>query len=142
MLVNAPSWAVVGANFDQAVRNGQLDERTAMQIGNRIEGAMHLEDVGANPRAIQARLESAARMVPDSAPYLQRALEEFADNAWLTRQQQRLSRASRTSHPSGVPASWTSGSRISGSSRSGPDRSPTPCGCSSTMTRRAPGRRR
>ena len=78
MLVNAPSWAVVGANFDQAVRNGDLDERTAMQIGNRIEGAMHLEDVGANPRAIQARLESAARMVPDSADYLQRALEEFA----------------------------------------------------------------
>ena len=78
MLVNAPSWAVVGANFDQAVRNGDLDERTAMQIGNRIEGAMHLDDAGANSRAIQARLESAARMVPDSAEYLQRALEEFA----------------------------------------------------------------
>jgi hypothetical protein len=78
MLVNAPSWAVVGANFDQAVRNGDIDERTAMQIGNRIEGAMHLEDAGANPRAIQARLESAARMVPDSAEDLQRALEEFA----------------------------------------------------------------
>ncbi len=73
-----PSWAVVGANFDQAVRNGQLDARTARQIGNRIESAMHLEDVGANSRAIQARLEQAARMVPDSAPLLQQALEEFA----------------------------------------------------------------
>ena len=73
-----PSWSVVGANFDQAVRNGLLDERTARQIGNRIAGAMHLEDVGANPRAIQARLESAAGMVPDSAEALQIALEEFA----------------------------------------------------------------
>ena len=73
MLVNAPSWAVVGANFDQAVRNGDLDERTAMQIGNRIEGAMHLEDVGANPRAIQARLESSHAWCPTVPSMLQRA---------------------------------------------------------------------
>ena len=70
---------MVRSYVDQAVRNGDLDERTAMQIGNRIEGAMHLEDAGADPRAIQARLESAARMVPDDAEYLQRALEEFAE---------------------------------------------------------------
>ena len=72
-----PSWSVVGANFDQAVRNGQLDARTARQIGNRIESAMHLEDAGANARAIQLRLEQVLSMVPDRAEKLQDALEEF-----------------------------------------------------------------
>ena len=74
-----PSFAVVGSYFDQAVRAGQIDERTAMQIRNRIEGAMHLEDVGANPRSIQARVEQIARMVPASATALQQALQDLLD---------------------------------------------------------------
>ncbi len=50
-----------------------------MQIGNRIEGAMQLEDAGADPRAIQARVEQLARMVPDSAPLLQDAIQDLLD---------------------------------------------------------------
>ena len=74
-----PSFAVVGrllrpGRAQRAARRAHGDVRSA----TASRGAMHLEDVGANPRAIQARLEQAARMVPDSADYLQRALEEFA----------------------------------------------------------------
>ena len=76
----APSFAVVGAYFDQAVRNGLLDDRTARQVGNRLDGARHLYDVGANDRAIQVRLEQAAGMLPDDddATALRDAILELA----------------------------------------------------------------
>jgi hypothetical protein len=74
----APSFAVVGAYYDQAVRGGQLTGNTARQVAQSIDQAKKLSTaVPANNRAIVAQLDNAIRRVGDSAPALSAALQDL-----------------------------------------------------------------
>jgi len=74
-----PSFAVVRSHFDQAVRNGLLDDKTARKVAQFIDKAEKLDTGPASKRAVIAQLTNAARQSGDSAPALTAALLEFAD---------------------------------------------------------------
>jgi hypothetical protein len=72
-----PSFAVVGAHFDQAVRNGAIDDETAAQVAKHVEKAKKLATSPASDGAVVAQLENAARKAGD-ADALRDALLELA----------------------------------------------------------------
>ena len=76
----APSFAVVGAYYDQAVRGALLTGNTARQVAQSIDQAKKLStEVSANDRAVAAQLDAAIRRAGDSAPALTAALEDLRD---------------------------------------------------------------
>ena len=74
-----PSFSVVGAYYDQAVRSGALDGARARQVGKTIELALKQYDRG-NDRAAQAHLRQAIARVGDAAPELTQALQDLYDS--------------------------------------------------------------
>jgi hypothetical protein len=77
-LLWAPSFAVVGAHFDQAVRGELLVGNTARQVGNSIDQAERLSNGPASNRAVLAHLNNAIRRVGGNAPALTVALQDLA----------------------------------------------------------------
>jgi hypothetical protein len=65
-LVAAPSFAVVRASFDQAVRIDALDDMTADKVTKSVDKAEKLVNRGENASAVDL-LETAARQLDDSA---------------------------------------------------------------------------
>ena len=76
-IVWAPSFNVVGAYFDQAVRSRAISGRTADRIDNDIDRAKKLVKKGDNERAAE-RLENAAERVGDDDSALAIALRDLA----------------------------------------------------------------
>jgi hypothetical protein len=72
-----PSFAVVGAHFDQAVRADALDAKTADKVAKDVDKAEKLEDKG-NHNAAAVHLENAARRIGDETA-LTDALHDLAD---------------------------------------------------------------
>jgi hypothetical protein len=71
-----PSFEVVGAYFDQAVRAGELDRRTEAKVSRHLDQAEKQADKG-NHRAAIAQLDNASRQL-DASP-LKDAIEDLAD---------------------------------------------------------------
>jgi hypothetical protein len=74
-----PSFAVVRSHYDQAVRNGVLDDKTAGKIAQFIDKAEKLDNGNASKQAVIAQLENAAARSGDTAPALTAALLDLAD---------------------------------------------------------------
>jgi hypothetical protein len=74
----APSFAVVGAHFDQAVRGDVIDDATAAEVGKHVDKAEKLAASPAAGRAVVAQLENAARKA-GAADALRDALLDLAD---------------------------------------------------------------
>jgi len=72
-----PSFAVVGAHFDQAVRADDLDAKTADKVAKDVDKAEKLADKG-NDNAAAVHLENAARRIGDETA-LTEALHDLAD---------------------------------------------------------------
>jgi hypothetical protein len=73
-----PSFAVVRAHFDQAVRNDVINAKTADQVAKHVDKAEKLADGPAADRAVVAQLENAARKA-GPADALRDALLDLAD---------------------------------------------------------------
>ncbi len=80
MIVLDPSFRVVGAYFDQAVRAGDLDAKTAGKINHDIDKAEKLAAQGAPVDSVIDHLENAARRTGGQAPALVEALAELAES--------------------------------------------------------------
>jgi hypothetical protein len=78
-IVWTPSFAVVRAYYDQAIRAGHLSGNTARQVTQSIDQAEKLSENPASDRAVVAQLENAKRRVGNSAPDLSDALGALAD---------------------------------------------------------------
>ena len=76
-IVWEPSFTVVGAHYDQAVRNGDLSSKLANKIAKDITQAKKQEAKG-NDTAAAASLERAARRIGADTP-LRQALLDYAD---------------------------------------------------------------
>jgi hypothetical protein len=74
-----PSFAVVGAHFDQAVRARVLRKGTAVAVGVLIETAEHLHGK-VHDKVVRALLEAARLKVVRDAPALAQALRDLANS--------------------------------------------------------------
>jgi hypothetical protein len=74
----APSFAVVRAHYDQAVRNGLLSANEAKQVQQYIDQAELLSQNGASGTAVAVVLDNAIRKA-GNAPALSEALQDLAD---------------------------------------------------------------